>query len=50
MANMMNAASSLFNKGVEGLQTTITVKPGAEFMVYVTQTVQFAPYPVMQNF
>ena len=50
MANMMNAAASLFNKGVEGLQTTITVKPGAEFMVYVTQTVQFAPYPVMQNF
>ena len=50
MANMMNAAASLFNKGVEGLQTTITVKPGAEFMVYVTQTVQFAPYPVLQNF
>jgi type IV secretion system protein TrbI len=44
MSNMMNVASSLFKKGMDSSAPTITISPGSEFNVFVTQTIQFNPY------
>lgn len=44
MSNMMNVASSLFKKGMDSSAPTITINPGSEFNVFVTQTIQFNPY------
>lgn len=44
MANLMNSASALFKQGMDSSSVTITVEPGCEFMAYVMQTIQFAPY------
>lgn len=44
MSNLMNMASSLFKKGIDSTTPTITIDPGSEFTVFVTQTIQFNPY------
>ena len=43
MSNLLNSASSLFQKGMN-TQATVTVEPGYEFNVYVTKGISFDPY------
>lgn len=43
MSNLLNTASSLFQKGMN-TQATVTVEPGYEFNIYITKGISFASY------
>lgn len=43
MSNLLNTASSLFQKGMN-TQATVTVDPGYEFNVYITKGISFNAY------
>jgi len=43
MSNLLNSASSLFQKGMN-TQATVTIEPGYEFNVYVTKGISFNAY------
>ena len=51
MSNLINSASNIFNSSInQNSQPSISVKPGSEFAVYVTQTIQLNPYTTAPSF